>query len=427
MTLAELIPSLGVSLRAARLDADLWPASARWGEHGDLLIGGVRAGTVAAAHGTGVHLLDGADVRARCAAYAAGFGSDAVAYSARAGLTVGTGRWIAGEGLGCHVGSAAELRTALVAGFRPERIVMSGSGKSVADREAAYACGAALVVGTPAEIQAVIARAPAGQRVFLRVVPSAVGGRHARYGFRPGSRSALAAVEALLARRDLRPVGVDCSAGHRISRFGAFENCLRDAMEFGARVYARHGLAIGAVNLGGGQAVPCASGDDGFAVAPFAARMRALMRLAADRHRMPEPRLTVSPGRSVTARAGVALHRVTSVTVVDGVLRAGVDGNLGCGPHVDCAGRHATALIGRVSSARALPASLTGEPPVRAGGTLTGSELPADTAVGDLIAIAGVGAYHGRGAGPTVLGVGDGVVRTLAARESWERLLQDAA
>jgi diaminopimelate decarboxylase len=94
MTLSELVPSLRTSLRP-HLDPDIWPATAHWGTHGDLLVGGVRMSTLATTYGTPVHVLAESDVRARCAEYLAAFGAGAVAYSARAGLTVGAGRWIA--------------------------------------------------------------------------------------------------------------------------------------------------------------------------------------------------------------------------------------------------------------------------------------------------------------------------------------------
>ncbi len=78
MTLTGLLPSLRTSLRPV-LDADVWPLTARWAPQGDLLIGAVRASTLAATYGTPAHVLDEADVRSRCAEYHAAFGADAVA------------------------------------------------------------------------------------------------------------------------------------------------------------------------------------------------------------------------------------------------------------------------------------------------------------------------------------------------------------
>jgi diaminopimelate decarboxylase len=429
MTLADLLPSLRTSLRP-RLDTGIWPVTARWGTHGDLLVGGVRMSALAAAYGTPAHVVDEADVRARCAEYVATFGADAVAYSAKAGLTVGAGRWIAEQGLGCYVGSADELRTALLAGFRPPRIVLYGTGKSVMDLDAAYACGAAVVVGTLAEVEAVAARAPLSQRVHLRVISSGAGRGRCRYGLRLGSGTTLAAINAILASPNLSLAGLDCSVGHQLSRFQAFERCLREAMAFCAVVRSRCGVPVSALNLGGGHAVAYADGDEAFALTAFASRIRAMLRLSAERYGIDEPRLTVSPGRAIVARAGVTLHRVISVSVTDSAdrLAVAVDGGLpDCATGAECAGRHTAELVGRVSQAPTCAATVVGDPDEGRTVLVPSIDLPDDIAAGDLLAVAGTGAYHHRRdpfvGRPPVLGVGDGLIRTLARRETFEDLL----
>ena len=412
MTLAELLPSLRTSLRP-HLDPDVWPLTARWGVHGDLLVGGVRTTALAATYGTPVHVVAEADVRARCTEYVAAFGADAVAYSAKAGLSAGEGRWIAEQGLGCYVGSAGELRTALLAGFRPSGIVLYGSGKSVSDLDAAYECGAAVVAGSSAEIETIAARAPIGQRVFVRVV--AAGRGRCRYGLRLGSGTALAAINTLLSSPNLLLAGLDCSIGHQLSRFQAYESCLREAMAFGAVLRSRTGVSLPALNLGGGHAVAYAEGDFGFALTAFAGRIHAMSRLSADRYGIEAPRLTVSPGRAIVARAGLTLHRVTSVSAAGDRLVVYLDGDVcDCATDAECAGRHTVELVGRVSKAPTRPATLVGGP--------GDACLPADLSAGDLLAVAGTGAYHhrpGRFAGrPPVLAVVDGLVSTLVRRET---------
>ena len=418
MTLAEILPSLRASIRP-ELDPAIWPVTARWGTHGDLLAGGVRMAAVAAAHGTPAHVVDEATVRARCAEYAAAFGPESVAYSAKAGLTVPLGRWIARPGLGCYVGSAAELRTALLAGFRPDRLVLHGAAKSVTDLDAAYACGAAVIAGTPREIESLSARAPSGQRVHLRVVSSAAARGRGRYGFGLGSGTALTAIETVRHSPNLVLAGLDCSIGHQLSRFRAFEACLREAMAFCAVIQARRGPVVPRLNLGGGHAVAYTGGDDGFAVHAFANRMRAMLCLAADRHGIDQPGLTVSPGRALVAGAGLTLHRVVSVRSEAGRLTVVLDGRVAdCATAEGCAGRHSANLIGRVSRAPLHPATVAGGPEDDRRVVCSDLRLPADVADGDLVAVAGTGAYHHRrddfAGRPPVLGVGDGLARSLA-------------
>ncbi|WP_250033655.1 diaminopimelate decarboxylase family protein [Paractinoplanes maris] len=429
MTLTELLPSLRTSLRPA-LDAEVWPATARWASQGDLLVGGIRMTTPAATYGTPGHVLDEADVRARCAEYVTAFGAGAVAYSAKAGLNTGVGRWIAGSGLGCYVASAAELRTALLAGFKPADLVLYGSKKSVADLEAAHSCGAAIVAGSLAEVEAIARRAPTGQRVLVRVVPSRAGrGGRYRYGLALGSSTALAAIKRVLTSENLVLAGLDCSIGHQLSRFVAFETCLREAMGFCAVIWARYRVTVPALNLGGGHAVSYADGDDGFAVAAFADRVRAMMRLSAERYGITEPRLTVSPGRAVVARAGLTLHRVSEVLQGPQQTTVILDGSVpDCVATEQCAGRHTACLIGRESTARLHRARIVGGADQDEQASV---RLPADVAAGDLIAVAGTGAYHHRRDAfvgrPPVMGVAGGQTRTLVRRETFEDLLRRAS
>jgi diaminopimelate decarboxylase len=433
MTLTDLLPSLRSSLRP-HLDPAVWAATARWSSHGDLTVGGVSMTGLAAAYGTPVHVLDEADVRSRCAEYVAAFGAGAVAYSAKAGLTQTEGRWIAEQGLGCYVGSVQDLRTALLAGFPPARIVLHGQAKSVTDLDAAYACGASVVVGTLAELEAVAARAPMGQKVLIRVVPSALlGRRHCSNGLRLGSGTALAAITAVLAAPNLVLAGLDCSIGHQLSRFHTFEASLREAMAFCAVVHARCGAAVPVLNLGGGHAVRYAAGDDDFAVAAFASRIRAMLRLAAERYGIEEPDVSVSPGRAIVARAGLTLHRVTSIVRGDAGDRmvVNIDGAApDCGPDEGCVGRHTAELVGKVASGPMRPATIVAGSPDECRTVVSATTLPEDLAVGDLVAVAGTGAYHhsrepflGR---PPVLAVHDALVRTVVRRDTLADLLRRA-
>jgi diaminopimelate decarboxylase len=259
----------------------------------------------------------------------------------------------------------------------------------------------------------------------------AAGRGRCRYGLRLGSSPALAAIKVLLSSPDLVLVGLDCSIGHQLSRFQAYERCLREAMAFCAVLRSRTGVSVPALNLGGGHAVAYAQGDDGFALTVFAARIRAMMRLSADRYGIDAPRLRVSPGRAIVARAGLTLHRVSSVSRIgaDDRLIVTLDGSVcGYATAADCAGRHTVELVGRVSKAPALPATVVGDSEGPRHAMVPATELPDDITAGDLLAVAGTGAYHHRAdqfAGrPPVLGVADGLVCTLVRREALADLVR---
>ncbi|MEU8820167.1 hypothetical protein [Actinoplanes sp. NPDC048796] len=421
MTLADILPSLRIALRPP-LDPSVWPVSARWVGHGDLQIGGVRAGKLAGSYGTPLHILDERDVRERSAEYLRAFGKRAVSYSARAGLTLETAKWVASSGLGCRVSSAAEVRIALTAGVPASEIVLGGAGKSLADLDAANACGAAVVAGSVAEVALIASRAELPQRVWLRIVPARMGRRRIRYGLKCGTGPALAAVAAIRSPGNLDLAGLDCDCGHQLSRFQPFESSVREVLGFATVVRSRYGVTVPAVNLGGGHAASYRCGDDGFAVGAFASRARAMVHLSAEYFGISEPRLTVSPGRSIMSRAGVTLTRVAAVSSNLGGLTVSLDeGVPGCGA-APCSGRHSMVLVGRESRAALRPATVV----ETLGQTRTAAELPEDIEPGDLVAIAGTGGYHYADSpsvgGAAVLGVSDGMVRTIKRRPTLEEL-----
>lgn len=366
MTLADILPSLGIVSRQ-HLDPRFWPSIARGA-----------GGLPFDAPG---HVLDETCVRASAAEYAAAFGAGGCSYSAKAGLTPEVARWIADAGLGCYAGSAEQLRIALAAGISPERLVLTGADKTIAGYDAAFACGATVVVGSAGEARSLIRRAPAGQRVLVRVVAS--GHRcPRRYGVRLGSGAALDTVRLLVTATGLRFTGLDCSlvspgAGRasgrpELARFGTFERCLREAIGFSAVLRARLRVTTGVINLGGGQA-----GD--LPVAVFAARMRGVARVNAERYRIPPPLVRVSPGHALTARAGVTVCRIEHVLRDrNGHLIAGLAGDL------PFSNGHTT-LLGRVSTAAPETATLCGE------GSSAPAEVPGDLRPGDLLALAGTG------------------------------------
>lgn len=435
MSLADLIPSLRSSLRPP-LTGGVWPTTAHWGDRGDLFVGGVGLAGVATGHGTPTYVVDEADVRLRCRDYVAAFGRDAVAYTAKALFSRGVARWVREEGLGLYVGSAGELRVAQAAGFPAARIVMYGSAKAPEDLAAAYRGGVGtIVVESLGEITRLAATAPQGQRVLLRLLagPEPVDGVDNRFGLRIGSGEAAAAVARIAAQSGLQLVGVDCSVGHQMSRFQVYEREVRRVTEFLAMVRARHGLVLTEVNLGGGHAVAYSEGDYELALGAFANRMRAVLHLEAGRHSLPAPLLlTVSPGRAIVSRAGITLYRVLSVVRCDsGRLLVAVDGGMtDCPSGALCGGRHTAVLFGRTSDAEPVPATVVGRHNDIDDVVVPALHLPSDAHPGDLLAVAGTGAYHHTRASnyhlttrPALLSARDGRTNTLVRRESIADLL----
>lgn len=413
----------------------VWPATAIWSSDGDLTVGGVSMSTIAATYGTPTYVLDERDVRRRCREYVDAFGQGNVAYTAKALLSRAIARWTGEERLGLYVGSAGELHVAQAVGFPADRIVMYGNAKTPQDLHAAFTGGVGtIVVESMSEIARLAATAPHGQRLLLRVLTGMemADGVDRRFGLRIDTGEAQAAVARIIAQKGLRLVGLDCSVGHQICHVAAYEREVHAVTRLMQAISAEHGLYLTELNIGGGSAVAYSGQDRHLATDDFARRIRPLVREEADLARIPEPRLTVSPGRAIVARAGVTLYRVISVTRDrHGRRLIAIDGGMSdCPTGALCGGQHTAALIGRSTKAGSAPSIVVGRHNDSDDVIIPAIELPADTHPGDLLAVAGTGAYHhcratnyhlvGR---PPLVAVRGAQAHTLIRRENLDDLI----
>ncbi|AHI01851.1 diaminopimelate decarboxylase [Kutzneria albida] len=440
MTLAELLPTLGDSLRG-KLEAGIWPRSVRHGHDGDLMFGGLPLSQLAARFGTPAYLLDEAEVRRRCQEYRRALHEVEIAYAGKSMTCRGVLRWIAEEGLSLDVCSAGELAVARSIGFPAERILLHGNAKTPEDLKAAIGYGVGRVVlDSLDEIEQLGALARYPQQVLVRVTPGVDGHTHKaiatgvedqKFGFSLASGAAEEAVRRVLAQPSLKLVGLHCHIGSQVSRVTSFEEAARRMVGLMARLHAEHGLVLPQLDLGGGHAVPYLPGDPDFDLAGFAQRIRCAVNYECAAHRIPVPRLTIEPGRSVVAPAGVTLYRV--VTVKHGPSRTfvAVDGGMSDNPRPSLYGaRYAVRLVGRRAAKGMRAVTVVGRH-CEAGDVLAQDvPLPEDVHAGDLLAVPCTGAYHhslasnynmvGR---PPVVSVCDGVARLLVRRETEEDLL----
>ena len=441
MTLADVLPSLRSSLPPHRLDSGLWPLTAA-GAGANVTVGGVALAELARRHGTPCYVLDEQDVRLRCRQYRSAFGDGAVAYAARALASRAVFSWVRQEGLGLSVCSAGELAIAAAVGFPAERLVLHGDAKAPADLHAAldYRVGR-VVIESLSEIPRLAAEVRGRQKVLLRVLapagPAGTGGIPAprddeRFGVSTAPGELDEAVGRILGQPGLELVGLDFFLGSQVTRFGGYESVLRRLVEATARVRDRYGVELSELNLGGGFAVPYRDGDDGFPVDIFATRCRRVLRVECERAGLPLPRLTVTPGRALVARAGVALYRVLAVRrEVGGHQLVALDGGLGDNPRPALYGaRYTPMLIGRDSDGPGALSTVVGRYGEAGDVMARDIPLPGDLHPGDLVAVADCGAYqHGMASNytmmprPPLIAVSGGASRVLVRRETIDDVL----
>ncbi|MDX3850793.1 diaminopimelate decarboxylase [Streptomyces sp. AK02-01A] len=420
----------------------VWPASAVVAPGGDIAVGGVSLAELAERYGTPTYVLDEDEMRARAQAWRHAFPGGEVVYAAKAFLCRAVIDWMEQEGLGLDVCSAGELELAATRGFPADRIVLHGNAKSPQDLRTALRLGVGrIVIDSGCEIARLAAQVPGpgSQRVMVRVLPGIEAGGHRKirtgaegqkFGLSIADGDAAEAVARILGQPRLELVGLHCHLGSQIAEAEPYAEAVRRVVAFMAGLRDRHGVTLPELDMGGGFAVAYLPGDPAPAPSVYGRVISDTLASACAEHGLPVPRLTVEPGRSVVAPAGIALYRVLSVKRTGGRVFVAVDGGMSDNPRPALYGaRYTVRRVGRASTAPMRTTTVVGRH-CEAGDVLAEAvELPEDIRPGDVLAVPAAGAYHvsmasgynmtGR---PPVVAVSGGRSRMLVRRENFDDL-----
>jgi diaminopimelate decarboxylase len=423
-----------------------WSLRAERDEHGVVHVGGLALDALAETYGTPLLVVDGDDLRARCRAFVAGFGTEHVIYASKAWPTTAVLQVVAREGLLVDVASGGELHAALAAGVDPGRIVLHGNNKSVEELDRALEVGVGrIVLDAMEEIDRLDALARARgvvAPVLLRITPGIDAHTHeyvrtghddAKFGFTLSLGLADAALARVLACDTLELVGVHAHIGSQVFGVEAFVANAEVAVDLLARWRDEHGITLREVDLGGGMGVAYAHDDEPVPVAELATAVRGAVVARAEAHHLPVPEVLVEPGRAIIAASTLTLYRVGVVKDLPGLSRwVAVDGGMSDNIRPALYGAvHPAQLVSRSSDAPDGPVRLVGKH--CESGDVLGVDLPlpADVAAGDLIALAVTGAYteamasnYNRLPRPAAVLVEEGVAHLIVRRESLDDLLR---
>ncbi|MDP9240938.1 MAG: diaminopimelate decarboxylase [Actinomycetota bacterium] len=424
----------------------VWPRSAVRVD-GVLTLGGIDVRELAAAHGTPAFLLDEDDFRSRCHDYRAAFGDTAdVFYAGKAFLCTQVARWIDGEGLGLDVCSGGELAIALRAGFPPERIAFHGSNKSPAELTAAVAAGVGRVVLDSYEEIARLAAAATSEGTRIKVLIRATVGVEAhtheyiatahedqKFGFSMASGAVLEAVRRVLMLPSLELVGLHSHIGSQIFDTAGFEVSAHRVVALLAAVRDEHGTELPEIVLGGGLGIAYTPDDDPLDPKQVAESLRGIVERECAAAGLALPRLSVEPGRAIAGPGTLTLYEVGTIKDVDGIRTyVSVDGGMSDNVRTALYGAEYTcALASRSSEAAPMLARVVGVHCESGDVVVRDTWLPADLAPGDLLAVAGTGAYCRAMASnynfvlrPPVVAVRRGDAREILRRETHDDLLR---
>jgi diaminopimelate decarboxylase len=144
-------------------------------------------------------------------------------------------------------------------------------------------------------------------------------------------------------------------------------------------------------------------------------------------------RLTAEPGRSIVASAALTLYRVGTIKELPGIRTyVAVDGGMSDNPRPVLYGSGYEAFLPRACDAeRPLVATIVGKHCESGDVIVRDACLPADLAVGDILATPVTGAYghsmasnYNKVPRPAVVFVGNGEARVVVRRETLDDLLR---
>ncbi|MEM7274847.1 MAG: diaminopimelate decarboxylase [Actinomycetota bacterium] len=412
----------------------LLPEHASVGDGGRLQIAGCDTVELAREFGTPLFVYDEAHLRNRCREAVAAFGANAT-YATKAFLCRAMARLANEEGMGLDVASGGELAVCLAAGVPADRLVFHGNNKSVAELAEARAAGVGrIVVDSFDELGRLEALHDADglrPRVLLRITPGikaetheyiATGQDDSKFGFTVSSGAAAQAVEKAAASPAVELIGLHAHIGSQVFRADSFAA----AVEVLGRFANPYGLAE--LVVGGGLGVPYVEGEEGATITQWAGIIH---RAVADAGITAT--VGVEPGRAIAAAAAVTLYEVGTLKDLPGIRTyLSVDGGMSDNPRPVLYGSGYEAFLPRaVTAPRDREVRIVGKHCESGDLLIREARVPADVAVGDVVATPVTGAYgHSMGSNynkiprPPVVFCADGDARLVVRRETYDDLLR---
>jgi diaminopimelate decarboxylase len=401
---------------------------------GRLEVGGCDMLDLADEVGTPAFVYDEVHLRDRCREAVAAFG-DGATYASKAFLCKAMARLVVEEGMRIDVATGGELHVALSAEVPPDRIVLHGNNKSEAELGMALAAGVGRIVIDSDEEIGRIERLVASEgfdppQVLVRVTPGVEAHTHeyvmtgqedTKFGFSLESGAAAVAVTRTGASRHMDLVGIHAHIGSNIFLLSGYEK----AVERLAPLVTE--LDLPEVCLGGGLGVAYVEGEETPTITEWAGLLRRCCASAGI-----TSSLVVEPGRAIVASSAITLYRVGTIKALPGIRTyVAVDGGMSDNPRPVLYGSGYEAFLPRETDAdRPLVATIVGKHCESGDVLVRDARLPADLAVGDVLATPVTGAYghsmasnYNKVPRPPVVFVRDGSYRVVVRREALDDLL----
>jgi diaminopimelate decarboxylase len=418
----------------APIEFRLLPDSAEVGSDGALSIGGCSLLELASSFGTPLFVYDADHIRTRCQQAVVAFGRGRVIYATKAFLCRAVARLVHEEGLLFDVASGGELHVVLAAGVPASACVMHGNNKSVDELRLGITAGVRRIVVDSFDeldrLDALHRERLAVPDVLLRVTPGvhahthtyiATGQNDSKFGFNLANGDAERAARRAQASPSVNLVGFHSHIGSNVFVAESFAKAAAVMADFAA------GFDLPELVLGGGLGVAYVADESAPSTSEWAAAVLdacASAGVTAD--------ISVEPGRALVASAAVTLYTVGTIKRIPDVRTyVAVDGGMSDNPRPVLYGSGYEAMLPRAPLAdRPRRARIVGKHCESGDILIFDAHVPADIAVGDVLAVPVTGAYgHSMGSNynkvprPAIVFAEHGDARLVVRRETYDDLL----
>ena len=420
-------------------------------EDGELCFANIPLSRLKRQYGTPLYLYDEARIRHNCRVYLdavrEGFGETArVMYASKAASFKQLYRIMKEEGLGVDVVSTGEIYTASLADFPLENAYFHSNNKTEEDIEFAILHGVGYFVVDNVEelfaIDEIAAKHNVKQKIMLRITPGidphtyaavATGKVDSKFGSAIETGQAKEITSLALTFENITLCGFHCHVGSQIFDGDVYLATSRVMLNFISDMERELGFICRDLDIGGGLGVRYIESQPVLDIKATILKVAEEMKKEAERLGITLPRISLEPGRSIVADAGLTLYTVGTVKRIPGYKSyVSVDGGMTDNPRFALYGSPYTILP--VFDDDGTPrenCSVVGRC-CESGDILQENvPMPTDIQRGDLLACLTTGAYHysmasnyNRIPRPPVVMLKDGESYLAVKRESLENITE---
>lgn len=410
-----------------------------------LTIAGLDLAGLAEQYGTPLYLVDQASLEASLSEYRLSFkryypGEAGITYAGKAFLCTAMAQWVQSQGLLLDCTGAGELYIATAASVPPQSILVHGVNKSDQDLSAAVRLAGKIVVDNMSELQRLANLYRSGIRPFpelwLRLKPglavdthvyTQTGQQDSKFGM--DLEEGQAALQTCMQEK-LPLTGLHFHLGSHFHEPSPLRIALMAVLDFTYAALCQERWSPQVLCVGGGWGVPYHEDDLPHpSIDSYVRYLSENLKELCKTHNLPLPRLQVEPGRSLVARAGVALYRTGAVKMTPNRRWLLLDGGMADNPRPALYGARYTALpVRNPDRTPTTPTWLAG-PFCESGDVMIENLLLPEIEVGELVAVPVSGAYHlSMGSNyngarrPAVLWLDQNGAHLIQERESFESL-----